>query len=64
MLAKLWYMGGYAAYVWPAYLIVIGALLINAWKTMHKLRGILKRVNQPINEKHNAETATTNNYSY
>lgn len=42
MLAKLFFMGGYAAYVWPAYAIVLAALLINAVKTLFRLRGVYK----------------------
>lgn len=64
MLVKLFYMGGYAIYVWPAYAIVISALLVNAWKTMRQLRGVLTQVSQSIDEKTDAEAAETNNYSY
>ena len=56
MLQKLLNMGGYAAYVWPAYAIVIAALGINAWQSIRKLC--------VIHENKNAETSTTNNYSY
>jgi heme exporter protein CcmD len=64
MLVKLFYMGGYAAYVWSAYAAVIFILLFNAWKTMRKLRGALKQINQSIDENHDAEATATDNYSY
>ena len=59
MLEKLFHMGGYAAYVWPAYIIVIMALFINAWQTAYRLHVVLKQ-----DDEKNAETTTTNNYSY
>lgn len=56
MLPKLFSMGGYALYVWPAYVMVIFVLVINAWQSIRQLRA--------VNKDKDAEAQTSNRYSY
>ena len=37
-MSGFWAMGGYAAYVWPAYGISFAALAVAAWWTMSSYR--------------------------
>lgn len=44
-------MGGYAAYVWPAYTITLLILLGNVISAWHNNRKILKKIKQLLLEK-------------
>ena len=43
-ISEFFYMGGYAEYVWPAYLITIALLAINIILPIVKKRQVIKRI--------------------
>jgi heme exporter protein D len=43
-------MGGYAAYVWPAYAIVAVVLIVNAWLPGRELRRLLDQLKRRVRE--------------
>jgi heme exporter protein D len=43
-------MGGYAVYVWPAYIIAAIVLIVNAWLPARRLRGLLNEMRQRARE--------------
>jgi heme exporter protein CcmD len=42
LVKQFWHMSGYAAYVWPAYFIVIGSLVVNGVIATWQLRRVFK----------------------
>lgn len=49
---SFWAMGGYAAYVWPAYaisLIALVALSIVSWRAMRRAERLVSAANVPTN---------------
>lgn len=45
------HMGGYAAYVWSAYGITLGVVLLNAWSAHRRRTGTLERARQLAGER-------------
>jgi heme exporter protein D len=43
-------MGGYAAYVWPAYAITAVVLIVNAWLPGRQLRRLLEDLKRRMHE--------------
>ena len=50
-------MGGYARYVWPAYVIVIGAIIANVFLARRALRRAREAALRRLAVKGNAEVA-------
>ncbi len=54
-ITKLLAMGGYASYVWPAYIIVIGVLAVNLRHAIRKNTQVKQKLYQRImREQHQA----------
>ena len=51
MLSTFFAMGGYAAYVWPAYMLALGVVLVNILSTRHQA----KQVRHSLHERRQRE---------
>jgi heme exporter protein D len=46
-----WDMGGYAAFVWPAYaisLIALATLVVISWRAMKRAERLAERADKPV----------------
>jgi heme exporter protein D len=52
-------MGGYAAYVWPAYGITLATLLVNVWWARRRNAAVFDRVRRAVGRERTAAPRPT-----